>query len=69
MSAATVQLGNGSAVTMDPIDGTPHRLVKGVLLTIEGRTHGEVLNCCTIPLEKIGAVIASLQLVASQVQP
>lgn len=67
MSAA-VRLGDGTAIAFDAIDGDTHKLTKGVLMTLEGRTHGDILNCVTIPIDKIGAVIASLELVASQVQ-
>lgn len=65
--SATVRLGDGSALVMDPIMGTAGRIASGVLLTLEGRTHGEVLNCALIPLDKIGAIIESLRLTASQV--
>lgn len=39
---------------------------KGVLLTIEGRTPGEALNCAVIPLDRVGVVIESLKLAAEQ---
>ena len=65
---ATVRLGDGTAISMDPVEGRPDRVTKGVLLSLEGKKHGEVLNCALIPLDKIGAVIESLRLVASQVR-
>lgn len=66
--SATVRLGDGTAVAFDAIQESPHKLTRGVLLTLEGRTPGDVLNCALIPMDKIGAVIASLQLVAAQVK-
>lgn len=67
--SATVHMGNRTAIQFDPVKGTPQLIAAGVLLSIEGKHHGVVLNCCLIPLDKVGAVIASLQLVAGQVQP
>ena len=65
--SATVRLGDGSAIQLDPIQGKSGRMSAGVLLTLEGKKHGELLNCGLIPLDRIGAVIESLRLVASQV--
>ncbi len=67
--SATVRLHAGSAIKFDPVNGTPTSPTRGVLLTLEGKRHGELLNCGLIPLDRIGAVIESLRLVASQVQP
>lgn len=66
--SATVRLGDGSAIQLDPIQGKSGRMSAGVLLTLEGKKHGELLNCGLIPLDRIGAVIESLRLVASQVK-
>lgn len=66
--SATVRLSDGSAIQLDPIKGTLAAPTRGVLLTLEGKRHGEMLNCGLIPLDRIGAVIESLRLVASQVQ-
>lgn len=66
--SATIRLRDGSAITLDPVKGTPAAPTSGVLLTLEGRHHGELLNCGLIPIDRIGAVIESLRLVASQVQ-
>ena len=65
--SATVRLGDGSAIQFDPIQGKEGRTTCGVLLTLEGKKHGELLNCGLIPLDRIGAVVESLRLVASQV--
>ena len=63
--SATVRLGDGSAIQLDPIIALARH---GVLLTLEGKKHGEIMNCAQIPLDRIGAVIESLRLVASQVK-
>jgi hypothetical protein len=62
MSAA-VRLNDGAAIVFDPVRATEHTS-KGVLLTLEGRIPGNVMNCAIIPLERVRAVIASLELVA-----
>lgn len=66
--SATVRLGDGSAIQLDPVRGTTAAPTAGVLLTLEGKRHGELLNCGLIPLDRIGAVIESLRLVAAQVR-
>lgn len=65
---ARVALNDGTAIALDPIKGTHAAPTQGVLLSLEGRTPGDVMNCALIPLDRIGAVIASLQLAASQVR-
>lgn len=67
MSAAHVQLNERCGIAFEAVDGrrTPTR---GVLLTLEGSTPGEAMNCAVIPEERVGAVIASLQLVAKQLR-
>jgi hypothetical protein len=65
MSAATVRLNGGTAIALDPVRQTRHT-TKGVLLTLEGRTPGDTMNCAVIPLDRVRAVIASLELVADQ---
>lgn len=67
MSAATIRLGDGTAIALDPVQETRYTR-QGVLLTLEGRVPGEVMNCAMIPLERVRAVIASLELVADQVR-
>ncbi len=63
---ATVRLSACSAIQFDPVAGTPAVPMRGVLLTLTGKHQGEILNCGLIPLERIGAVIESLRLVAAQ---
>lgn len=65
MSAATIRLGDGSAIALDAVRATQHT-TKGVLLTLEGRIPGNVMNCAVIPLDRVRALIASLELVAEQ---
>ena len=65
--SATVRLSDGSAIQLDPVKASRTAPTAGVLLTLEGKHHGELLNCGLIPLDRIGAVIESLRLVASQV--
>lgn len=67
--SATIHMGNRTAIQLDAVKGTPLVTVSGVLLSIEGKYHGDVLNCCLIPLDKVGTVIESLKLVASQAVP
>lgn len=64
---ATVQLSDRTAIALDPIKGTA-TTTKGVLLTIEGNTPGDALNCAVIPLSRVRAVIASLELVAREAE-
>lgn len=66
--SATVNLGDGTALTFDALPPSHRVPEKRVLLSIEGRHGGETLNCALIPLHRIGVVIASLQLVAKQLQ-
>lgn len=65
---ARVALTDGTAIALDPIHGTHAAPTQGVLLSLEGRVPGEVLNCALIPLDRIRAVIASLELAAAQVR-
>jgi hypothetical protein len=65
MSAATVRLNDGAAIVFDAVRATAHT-TQGVLLTLEGRIPGNVMNCAVIPLDRVRAVIASLTLVAEQ---
>ena len=62
MSAA-VRLNDGAAIVFDAVRATQHT-TQGVLLTLEGRVPGNVLNCAIIPLDRVRAVISSLELVA-----
>lgn len=61
---ATVQLNNGTAIAFDPVASKD-----SVLLSLEGDVTGQIMNCVLIPLDKIAAVMAMLQLVANQVKP
>lgn len=67
MSSATVRLNDRIALTFDTVEGKliHARTGPGALLTIEGQTH-DVRNCAFIPADKLGAVIASLQLIQKQ---
>lgn len=65
---ARVTLNEGTAIALDPIMGTRTAPTQGVLLSLEGKVPGDVLNCALIPLDRIRAVIASLELVADQVR-
>ena len=65
MSSATVRLTeSGTAIVFDSIRGTATNKTRGVLLSLEGKNPGTVMNCALIPLDRIGAVIASLELAA-----
>lgn len=66
---ARVALNHGTAIALDPVHGTDVAPTRGVLLSLEGDVTGEILNCCLIPLDRIRAVIASLELVAEQARP
>lgn len=61
--AATVRLKDVLAVTFDAIKPTQHT-PRAVLLSLEGRVPGAIHNCAVIPLERVGEIIATLQLVA-----
>lgn len=67
MSSATVQLSPRVALTFDTVEGRliHSRTGPGALLTIEGQTR-DIQNCAFIPADKLGAVIASLQLIQKQ---
>lgn len=66
MSTATVRLSDHSAIALDAVMGNYKHATAGILLTLEGRTPGPALNCVVIPTDKIGVVIASLELVRKQ---
>ena len=66
MSAA-VRLSPTSCIVFEPVSGTSYPgATRGALLTLEGSTPGTTVNCAVIPVDRIGAVIASLELVRSQ---
>lgn len=65
--SATVQLNDRQAIALDAIKGRA-TTTKGVLLTLEGTTPGEAMNCAVIPLGRVRAVIASLELVAKEAE-
>lgn len=63
--SAHVHLTNGTSIALDAIKET-RTTQRGVLLSLEGRIPGSVMNCAIIPLDRILAVISSLELVADQ---
>ena len=67
--SATVRLSDKSALVFEPITPTPSNPVKRILMTIEGRMPGDALNVALIPVSCIPAIIASLELAASQSRP
>lgn len=62
---ARIVINEGCAVALDAVRATAHT-TKGVLLTLEGRTPGDCLNCALIPIDRMGALIASLELVYAE---
>lgn len=68
MTARTSLNDDGTAIAFDPVQGSHAAPTKGVLMSIEGPVPGNVLNCALIPIDRIRAVIASLELVAKQVR-
>lgn len=60
--SARIVINEGCAVAIDPVRATEHT-TKGVLITLEGRTPGDCLNCALVPMHKMGDLIASLQMV------
>lgn len=56
---------HGCSIVLDALKPAGER-GPAVLLTLEGRIPGNIMNCVIIPLDKIGAVIASLELAESQ---
>lgn len=65
MSAATVRINDRVAIAFDPVRET-RGTSRGVLLSLEGKIPGDTMNCAVIPLDRVRAVIASLELVAQQ---
>lgn len=66
MMSASVRLGDGTAIVFESVNATHTHPERRVLLTLEGKVPGDILNCALIPIDKVPAVIASLQLAASQ---
>jgi len=65
--SACVALGNGSSVQFEPVANTvPSIHEKRVLMTICGKVHGDAMNCALIPVSCVPAMVASLELAASQ---
>ena len=63
---ATIRLGpRAGAIVLDPVNT---QISKGVLMTLEGITRDQLVSCILIPLDKLDAFKASLDLVASQVR-
>lgn len=67
--SATIALNGTTSLTLDPLQGFTSQPIPGVLLTIEGRVHGTVLNCAVIPLDKVDQLVEALRLVAHQARP
>lgn len=64
MSTATVRLNDHSRLALDAVMLEGER--KAILMTMQGQVHGSDQNCCLIPLDRVRAVIASLELVSSK---
>jgi hypothetical protein len=66
---ASIHLGTGETcgtrIVLDPLAPNGAR-GPCVLLTLEGRIPGNIMNCAIIPVDRIAAVVASLQLVAAE---
>jgi hypothetical protein len=62
MSNVTIQLNEGTAISIDAIIHRRNGLA--VLISIEGEVHGKVNNCALIPLHTVPKLIAALELVA-----
>lgn len=67
--SATVRLSDESALVFEPITTTLSNPTRRILMTIEGRIPGDALNVALIPVARIPAIIASLELAASQSRP
>lgn len=71
MSTATIQLSDRTALQFDTIQGifAHSRTGPGVLVTIQRPAPEDLLsNLAFIPADKLGAVIASLELIRKQLQ-
>lgn len=64
--SATVHLQNGTSIVFDAIKRTEPKGERAVLLSLEGRVPGTVLNCAIIPIASVRAVVASLELVLEE---
>lgn len=64
----TVHTSTRSSIVIDVLQGETKNITKGLLLSLEGN-HQEVTNCVVIPADKVGALIASLELAQSQLKP
>lgn len=66
--SATVHVSQNAAITLDVVQSS-HVRFEGVLLSIQGKHHGETMNCVLIPVNKVEAVIDAMRLAAQQVKP
>ena len=66
--SATVHVSQNAAIILDVVQSS-HVRFEGVLLSIQGRHHGETMNCVLIPVNQVDAVIDALRLAAQQVKP
>jgi hypothetical protein len=64
MSTATVRLTSSTAIEFDSLSGEIG--TAGVLLTLSGYAPNTPYNVIVIPLERVRAVIATLELTAKQ---
>lgn len=65
MTGASLRLNGGCAIALDPIRETS-ATQRGILLSLQGRVPGSVMNCAVIPLERVPELLATLQMVADQ---
>lgn len=66
--SATVHVSASAAITLDVITQNING-PQGVLFSIQGKHHGETLNCVLIPVGQVDAVIEALRLAAHQIKP
>ncbi len=58
----TVHTSGRASIVIDVLQGDPRaHITRGLLLSLEGQGN-QVTNCTVIPADKIGAVIATLEL-------
>jgi hypothetical protein len=69
MSGATIVLGANSAISFQSINADGTGIVRqGVMLSIDGKIAGDIMNCVFIPATYLGAVIKSLELLQTQMK-
>ena len=69
MTAAILNLNNGTLITAELVKVSANQFSQAVLLTLQGHVHGDTQNCCLIPLGKIQEVHHLLDLVAGAAKP